>query len=157
MNSDFRLVALPRERFAQLFDLGDDELARHGARRMVVDASPGFPCRVSLEDAALGERVILMPFRHHDVASPYRAEGPIFVRELATTARLAPNEIPPMLQRRLLSLRAYDGAGFMRDAMVCEGRELDQAIRGLFRSAAIDYLHVHNAKPGCFNCAIVRA
>ena len=71
MTSDFRIVAQPAERFAYLFTLTDEELAAQGARRSTADHKPGFPCRVSLADAEVGEQVILTPFRHHDTASPY--------------------------------------------------------------------------------------
>lgn len=156
MSRDFRVVALPRERFARLFEMTDAQLAVQGARRMRVDAHPGFPCRVSLEDAAIGERVILLPFSHHDVDSPYRAAGPIFVRESATTAEPAMNEIPVMLRHRLLSVRAYDGAAMMKAATVCEGTALEQTIGELFSDPDVAYLHVHNARPGCFNCEVRR-
>ena len=78
--------ALPSEPFAPLFDRTDAELRAIGAQRMVVDAKPGYPCRVSLADAEVGETVRLLPFLHHDVGSPCRASGPIFVRRGAARA-----------------------------------------------------------------------
>lgn len=128
-----------------------------GARRMTVDANPGFPCRVSLVDAEVGETVLLLPFVHHDVASPYRASGPIFIRQSAVTARLAPGEVPAMLRHRLLSLRAYDHDATMIGADVVEGAVLEDAISRLFSDERAAYLHVHNARPGCYNCSVLRA
>lgn len=64
---------------------------------MIVDKKPGFPCRVSLTDADLGETVLLVPFHHHEVSS------------------------------RLLS------------------------------DESVSYLHIHNARPGCYNCRVLRA
>lgn len=157
MQHDFRVVALARERFAPLFSMSDGELSARGARRVTVDAKPGYPCRISLADAEPGESVILVPFAHHDVESPYRAEGPIFVRETAATAAPAVNEVPAMLRHRLLSVRAYDGTSMMKDATVCEGTALEQTIEKFFSSPDIAYLHVHNARPGCFNCEVRRA
>lgn len=157
MQHDFRMVALGRERFAHFFSMSEAELAAHGARRMRVDRNPGFPCRVSLEDADIGESVILLPFRHHDVSSPYQAVGPIFIRESAATAEPAVNEVPAMLRHRLLSVRAYDGSAIMKNAAVCEGTALEQTIGEFFGDPAITYLHVHNARPGCFNCEVRRA
>ena len=58
MRTDFQFVALPIERFTHLFSMNDAEIVFHGGRRMTVDAHPGFPCRVSLMDAPIGERVI---------------------------------------------------------------------------------------------------
>lgn len=84
MNDSFQLIALPSDRFAPLFAQSDEELRRVGARRVVVDEKPGYPCRVSLADAEVGETVLAVPFVHHDVASPYRASGPVFTRSLQT-------------------------------------------------------------------------
>lgn len=157
MHTDFRMVALERERFANLFQMADQELAAHGARRLLADEHPGYLCRVSFVDAALGESVILTPFRHHDVASPYQSLGPIFVREAATTAMPEVNEVPPMLRHRLLSVRAYDANAMMKAASVVEGRMLEESVREYFADGSITYLHLHNARPGCFNCLVRRA
>lgn len=151
----FQIVPLARDQFAGLFALDDEALAQRGIVRRVVPDDGGVPCRVSLEDAAPGESVLLLNFTHHDVATPYRASGPIYVRESAQTARLAPGEVPAMLERRLLSLRAYDAAGMLVDSEVLEGANLRKAIETMLPNAA--YLHVHNARPGCFNCRIDRA
>jgi hypothetical protein len=123
---------------------------------MVVDEKPGFPCRVSLADAEVGETVLLVSFTHHDVRSPYRASGPIFVRRNAATARPAANEIPLMFRHRMLSIRGYDAAGMMVGADVVDGSELEGAIRRLFADESVNYLHIHNARPGCYNCRVVR-
>lgn len=156
MDDSFRFVALPSGLFEPWFGKSDAELAAAGARWTVVDASPGYPCRVSLVDAEVGETVLAIPFTHHDVQSPYRASGPIFVRPGAATARPEVDEIPALLRRRLLSLRAYDTAAMMIDAEVVPGAELEPVIRRMMRNEAVQYLHVHNAGPGCFNCSVVR-
>jgi len=157
MSTGFRVVALAGDAFAPLFPLGDEELRERGMRRLVVDSTPGFPCRVSLVDANVGERVLLLPFEHHDVASPYRASGPIFVREGAVTARPAVNEIPDVLRRRPQSLRAYDAQAMLVAAEVAEGHGLDERIPALLEDPRVAYLHLHNARPGCFNCRVERA
>ena len=157
MRSDFQFVALPIENFSHLFAMNDAELEAHGARRMHVGSYPGYPCRVSLVDAPVNERVILTPFRHHDVISPYQSAGPIFVREYAQTANPHVNEIPVMFHHRVLSVRAYDEAALMKSARVVEGRALAETIRDFFTTASISYLHIHNAGPGCFNCMVRRA
>jgi hypothetical protein len=157
MRTDFQFVALPIENFTNLFSMNDAELASLGARRMTVDEHPGYPCRISLKDAPLGERVILTPFQHHEADSPYQSAGPIFVRETAQTATPQVNEIPVMFRHRLLSVRAYDTAAMMKRARVVEGKVLEETIRDFFSDAAISYLHIHNAAPGCFNCTVQRA
>ena len=157
MPSDFQFVALPIENFSHLFSMNEAELESHGARRVNVDSHPGYPCRVSLMDAPVGEQVILMPFRHHDVISPYQSAGPIFVRENAQTAKPHVNQIPVMFHHRLLSVRAYDEAAMMTKAKVVDGTALEQTIRDFFTTRSISYLHIHNAGPGCFNCLVQRA
>jgi hypothetical protein len=137
--------------------MNEAELESHGARRVYVDSHPGYPCRVSLRDAPVGEQVILMPFRHHDVISPYQSAGPIFVRENAQTAKPQVNEIPVMFHHRLLSVRAYDEVAMMKKAKVVEGRALEETISDFFTTESISYLHIHNAGPGCFNCLVQRA
>lgn len=152
----FRISALPWEPFAGLFALSDDELAARGARRVVADSKPGYPCRVSLADAEVGERLLLLPYTHQPADTPYRSSGPIFVRESARQAAPAAGEVPELLRHRLLSVRAYDAAGMMVAAEVTEGRELEAAVSHLFADGTAAYLHVHNAKPGCYNCRIDR-
>lgn len=156
MNRAFRFVALPAEQFAPLFGRSDAELEAIGIRRMIVDEKPGSPCRVSLADAEVGETVLLLPFVHHDVSSPYRASGPIFVRSGAATAQPAAGEIPLMFRHRLLSVRAYDGGAMMTGAAVVQGSELEDSIGRLFADDRVSYLHIHNASPGCYNCRVER-
>jgi len=157
MNASFRLIALPSEQFATLFSHSNAELQAMGARRLTVDENPGYPCRVSLVDGGVGETVLLVPFTHHDVSSPYRASGPIFVRSGARTANPAAGEIPAMLRHRLLSIRGYDTAAMMVAAEVVNGSDLEDTIRRLFANEQVSYLHIHNARPGCYNCRVVRA
>ena len=157
MRSDFQFIALPIEDFSHLFSMNDEALESHGARRVNVDSHPGYPCRISLMDAPAGERVILTPFRHHDVVSPYQSSGPIFVRENVQTAKPDVSEIPVMFRHRLLSVRAYDEAAMMKNAKVVKGEDLEETIRGFFTTGSISYLHIHNAGPGCFNCMVQRA
>jgi hypothetical protein len=153
----FRIHALPAAPFAPLFLLSDDELRRHLAVRCVVDREPGFPCRVSLCDAAVGETVLLVHYEHQPAGTPYRAGHAIYVREGALEARPAVGEVPEVLARRLLSVRAFDADGMMRDADVVDGRALAPAIERLFGDERVAYLHLHNAKPGCYAARVERA
>ena len=155
--TNFRLVALAAETFSHLHALSDAALHARGARRLVVDAPNAFPCRVSLADGVVGEHVLLLPHVHHDATGPYRASGPIFVRDNAATARPAPGVIPDAIRRRLLSVRAYDADGWMHAAEVCDGTALAATIARFFDDARIAFLHLHNARPGCYACRVERA
>src|SRR5258708_2606677 len=129
---NFQIVPLPLKDFTALFALSDNDLAKREACRLIVDANPGFPCRVSLKDVEVGESVILLNYMHQPTASPYRATGPIFVRERAVQATLAPGEIPEVVRRRTMSVRAYDREGMMKNASVIEGRVLEGIIADFF-------------------------
>jgi hypothetical protein len=156
MKTNFRIVGLSLAQFQPLFSLDDKKLAQQGARRLIVDAKPGFPCRVSLQDAEIGERIILVPFAHHDVDSPYRASGAIFVRETARQTELAPGEIPDVVASRVMSVRAYNDKGMMVNAAVTSGKELESQIEKFFGDGHISYLHLHNAGAGCYSCRVER-
>ncbi|HLQ12889.1 MAG TPA: DUF1203 domain-containing protein [Steroidobacteraceae bacterium] len=153
----FQISGLPASQFTPLFALGDDELAARGVFRMRADKQPGFPCRVSLRDAAVGETVLLLNYEHLPVAGPYRSSHAIFVRQEASDARLEVNEIPEVLRIRLLSLRSFDHSGMMIDADVVPGQELADAIHRMLGQGPGAYLHVHNAKRGCFAARVDRA
>ena len=152
-----RYIGLPVEPFRSLFHLDDDELVARGMRRMAVDAKPGFPCRITLEDAEPGERVLLVPFEHHPAHSPYRASGPIFVREAAREAFDEIGDPPSVLRDRILSVRGYASDGMMIDADVTPGDGLVTLLDRLFGSSAIAYAHVHFARRGCFAARVERA
>lgn len=154
---NFRLNGLDPAGFAPLFALDDAALAARGIRRRRADADFGFPCRISLQDALPGEELLLLSFEHHAVDSPYRALGPIYVRGGVAQARLAPGEVPPYVTRRLISVRAYDRAGMMLAADVVEGVAVAARLERQFADAHTGYVHLHNARPGCFSCVASRA
>jgi hypothetical protein len=154
----FHIRPLPLTPFQPLFAMDDAALLRIGARRMVADAPHAAPCRVSLADAEPGERLILHNHRHLDApTSPYRSEGPIFVRESAAEAAPALGEVADMLARRLLSARVYDADWMMTDADVVEGRDLAGRLSGWFADPAVATIHLHTARRGCFMAAAERA
>jgi hypothetical protein len=157
---NFRISGLPVEPFIPFFAMSDAELLAHGARRVVAraeDAPVMQPCRVSLRDSEPGEVSVLLHFAHHIApTSPYRAGGPIFVREGVSETASFVNHVPAQQRTRLLSVRAYDAAGIMVDADVTEGTELEAVVERMFRRDDVAFLHAHNAKRGCYSCRIDR-
>ena len=153
---NFLITALGHESFESMFKLSDKELSELGGMKMIVDEKPGFPCRVSLEDANIGEEVILVPFEHHKTNSPYQAKGPIFVRKGQKQRKLEVNEIPKMLEHRLLSFRGYDNDGIMKSAKTESGKDSLRIIREIFGEKSIEYIQIHNSSPGCYNCQVNR-
>jgi uncharacterized protein DUF1203 len=153
----FRVLALAAEPFQPLYGLGDAALDALGATASIAHRSPGFPCRVSLRDAAIGERVILLNFEHLGGPTPYRSRHAIFVREGATSAAPDVNELPDYLGRRLLSVRAFDATDRMLGADVVEGCESRPLFERLLGMPATRFLHVHNAREGCYLARVERA
>ena len=155
--NDFRLVGLAREPFAALFEMSDEQLATRSIRRVVADGKPGFPCRISLVDAEPGEELLLLPYCHQPADSPYQASGPIFIRSGARQRIGDRSDVPPYVSGRLISARAYDERDFIVDAEVCAGTEAAATIRRMFENPGVRYIHLHNAKRGCFSCRVERA
>ena len=140
--------------YRPLFALNDDELAERGIVRMTVNG-PGFPCRISLEDRPLGEQVLLLNHVSHDVANPYRATHAIFLGEAEQAAEYV-DEVPPVFETRVLSLRGFDRQGMMADAALAQPGEADAVIRKLFDNPEVETIHAHNAIRGCFSAKIER-
>ena len=141
--------------YAPLFELDEAELGARGMTRMTVD-NPNFPCRISLRDCDIGDEVILLNHVSHDGNNPYRASHAIFVSKSATQAADYVDAIPPALERRILSLRAFNTDGMMIDATLAQPGEADIAIRKLFANPAADHIDAHNAIRGCFAARIDR-
>ena len=153
----FRITGLSPEPFRPLYGLSDEELARRGAKRYIVDHTPGFPDRVEMRDADIGERVLLLNHVCQPANTPYRASHAIFVREGAEHSYDEVDQVPEVMRGRLLSLRAYDADGMMLDADVVEGRQIEGLITRLFQAPQVAYIHAHNAKRGCYSGRIGRA
>ncbi len=146
----FRIRGLSPEPFRHLYGLSDDALASHGARRVTADASHGFPDRIEMRDARVGETLLLVNHEHHAVATPYRSSYAIYVLEGSEKTYDRVDEIPEVLARRLISLRGFSADGTLLSADVINGTELRPAIATFFKNPAISYLHAHNAKAGCY-------
>src|SRR5450631_1169505 len=101
---NFRITGLPLEPFVPFFSMSDAELLAHGARRVVAkaeDAQLMQPCRVSLRDSEPGEVSILLNYAHHVApTSPFRAAGPIFVREGVQETASFVNRVPAQQRTR---------------------------------------------------------
>jgi uncharacterized protein DUF1203 len=153
----YRITGLSPEPFQPLFGLADDTLAARGIVRYTADGKPGFPCRVSLREAELGEHVLLLNYTHQPAHTPYRAAHAIFVRQAATVPYDAVDAIPEVLRARPLSVRAFDASGMMVDADLIHGRDAEALIGRFFANREVAYLHVHYAKRGCYAARVDRA
>jgi hypothetical protein len=152
----YRITGLDPAPYKPLFGLSDAELEKRGVVRMTV-TDPTFPCRVSLTDRAVGEQVLLLNHVSHDVANPYRASHAIFVTEADQEPAEYVDQVPPVFEKRVLSLRAFDREGMMADAIITQPGEADTGIRKLFSNPEVETIHAHNATRGCFSAKIERA
>ncbi len=152
----YRISPLARDQFEPFFAMDDAELARHSAVRMIALQDSGYPCRVSLQDACAGERLILLNYVSHDVATPYRSAFAIFVRENAMQADPLVDITPPVFEGRPLSLRGFGKDGMLIDARLALPGQADTKIRDLFGNSDIAYIHAHNAAHGCYSARIDR-
>jgi hypothetical protein len=152
----FIISGLPVEKFTPLFGLSDEALRECGAVRKIVDCKPGFPCRVTLEDAEPGETVLLLNYESHKAKTPYRSSYAIYVRERATRAREFTDELPPVLQGRPLALRIFDRDGMLIAARLITSGDVRGAILNAFENDGAAYIHAHNAAAGCFAAEIRR-
>lgn len=146
----FRITGIDAGQFEHLFGLSDETLAQHHAKRYIAGENGGYPCRVTLEDAAPGERLLLVPYRHQPCATAYASEGPIFVREHRADRAEWIDNVPDQFKARLISLRAYDSKDMMIDADVVDGNELKPLIERFLVNESVAYLHAHFARRGCF-------
>ena len=153
---NFQIHALPPEGFAALFALSDAQLADKRARRVVADQPGAFPCRVSLTDAEVGDELILTNYSHLDERSPYRASHAVYVRKGVMQAVPEPGDVPAVLAKRLLSVRAFGRDHMMTNADVVDGQNLAEKLRHMFADPAVEYVHIHNAKQGCFAAKATR-
>jgi hypothetical protein len=151
----FRITGLDPAQFQHLHALSDAELVAAGVQRVRVTEKPAAPCRISLDDAEIGETVLLLNYAHQPADTPYRQQGPIFIRE--TQRRFdAEGVIPPALARRTLSLRGFDASHMMIEADLVEGAEAAALIERFFANDKVAYIHAHYARRGCFAALVQR-
>jgi hypothetical protein len=153
----FRVTGLAPDTFCEYFHLSDEALAARGARRVIVDARPGFPDRIELRDLDIGETAILLNYVHQPADTPYRASHAIYVGERSTRPFDAVDVIPAALRSRPLSLHAFDAQHMLSGAVLVDGQDAAPALDQLLGDARNAYVQVHYARPGCYAARVDRA
>ena len=153
----FRITGLPLTQFQHLFGLSDEALASKGAKRYIANSKPGFPDRISMRDAELGETLLLLNYLHQPADTPYRATHAIFVSEAAKQTYDVEGEVPEVLRVRPISLRAYDDAHMMVTGVLAHGDDVEKEIKKLLTNPETSYIHAHNATRGCYAGLITRS
>jgi hypothetical protein len=150
------VTGLPIEPFQALFGLSDATLAKRGVIRRTATSKPGFPCRVSLEDAEPGDSLLLLNHESHSVDTPYRSSYAIFINEKAQACAQMIDTLPPVLRNRPIALRIFNAHGMLIGADLARDADLDAAIRQAFDNQQAAYIHAHNAAHGCYAAQIER-
>lgn len=145
--------------FAPLFGLDDRALHRRGIRRVIASENPGinYPCRVSLDFAKAGEELLLLNHRHLDnPTTPYRAEGPVYIRRNAE--RFMGTDLwPTIIMQREMAVRAYDTDGMMLEAELAQKEALVAQVAAWLARSDVAHVDIHSARRGCFFCRVERA
>ncbi|HNR78094.1 MAG TPA: DUF1203 domain-containing protein [Parvularculaceae bacterium] len=154
----FAITGLAADQFSSLFGLSDEALAERGVIRKVADSKPGYPCRITLEDAEPGETLLLLNYESHKADTPYRSSYAIFVRESATAPARHVDELPPVMRGRPIALRIFNRDGMLIGAdLGRDASETKAKIEAAFANPEAAYIHAHNAMHGCFAAAVERA
>lgn len=153
----FKIAGLPVGEFRPLFGLADVELAARGVIRHTATAPIGFPCRITLRDAEVGQTLLLLNYQHQAADTPYRSSHAIYVNEAAPETEVVVDDLPQCLAvRPCIALRAFDDAGMMTAAELSAGADLAPVIERMLDDPQVAYLHAHNAGRGCFAARIDR-
>ncbi|WP_036113474.1 MULTISPECIES: DUF1203 domain-containing protein [Luteibacter] len=152
----FRISGLDPAPFQSLYGLDDRSLEARNALRVIAGDDTGYPERIELRAARKGEALILLNYVHQPAPGPYRASHAIFVREGATVAYDAVDEVPDVIRTRHISLRAFDERGHIADALLVPGTAVEEAVERLFNRGAVRYIHAHYAAYGCYAARIDR-
>lgn len=152
----FQIHGLSAAAFAPLFELSDKALGNHNITRHHADAPQGYPCRVSLCEAPEGEELLLLNYKHLTFPSPYCASHAIYVAKDSTDASFDLDDIPQSFTLRPLSLRAFTSAGIMLTADLADDKNLSERLNLLLSKPDVAFVHIHNAKQGCYAALATR-
>ncbi|MBH3284029.1 DUF1203 domain-containing protein [Serratia marcescens] len=153
---EYKISGLKAEQFTHLFGQSESYLKRYGAVRQTVNSNLGYPDRISLRNIPTGENSILINHIYQPADTPYFGSHAIYIWEGCNDQGIYVNELPEVMTTRLLSLRAYDEEHFLRQADICEGKCAESLICRFFKDSTISYIHIHNAKHGCYSCLCER-
>jgi hypothetical protein len=128
-----------------------------GSRVYVADERPGYPCRQCLNDAEIGDELLLVSYDPFTVDGPYRSASPIFLHRLSCGSPSEDATVPVQLTGRQLSVRSFDADALMIDAAVIDGEALAETLDRFFQNVDADHVHVHNASRGCWAVRVDRA
>lgn len=152
----FTITGLSPQDFSHLFGLPDEALRARNIVRRTADNKPGFPCRITLEDADPGETLLLLNHQSHAAETPYASRYAIYVRESAAAASTYTDELPPIFLNRPIALRLFNADGMLVGADMGVNGDVKAKIEQALARPDVDYIHAHNAMHGCFAAEVRR-
>ena len=103
------------------------------------------------------DEAILFNYFHHDVTSPYRSMGPIFIKFDSKKCNLPPDSLPEIIiPQRRFSIRAFDINAIIIDAEIVLSENFREYVDEKFQNKDVNYLQIHFAAYGCWAFDIVR-
>lgn len=153
---NYTITGLSAKPYTHLYGLSDNELEAHGVKRCVADESPGYPDRIEMRDAKVGETLLLLNHVSVDKDTPFKASHAIFILEGAENTYREKNRVPPVMYNRMISLRAFDKNGMMVEAELAQGDGIEPAVKRLLEREEVSHIDAHNALRGCYSGRITR-
>jgi hypothetical protein len=150
----FRIHAISAEDLHRVRTTGLDA---SGYRVEHVQAEGGEPLRCCLRNARPGESLILFGYEPPIGKSPYREIGPVFACKESCRGPAAEDDYPSDWRGKPQVLRSYDRRGWIRDAVVHDGKDPETVIARLLGEPDTVHLHSRNVAYGCFMFVVTRA
>jgi hypothetical protein len=125
-------------------------------QRRVIE-TPGAPCRQCLQNALVGEEMLLLSWHLPRPQGIYWTASPIFLHADRCPFFAEADTVAPILTTRLISVRAYDNAGMCLYDLgdVAEGVEpVSFLLHRALGDDRTDFVNVHTARPGCLLCQV---
>ncbi|MEP6800479.1 MAG: DUF1203 domain-containing protein [Acidobacteriota bacterium] len=116
------------------------------------------PCRLCLRDFRIGvDRRLLFTYDPFFGLEPYPLPGPVFIHESECTPFPRDDGFPADLRKHELTLDAYAvGRRLIAEEHVASEAVIDDVVAGLLARPEVDYIHVRDARAGCFDFRIQR-
>ena len=141
----------------RMFRMSNQELQQNNAVKRIIKEPFSAPCRLTLTDMNPGDEAILFNYFHHNVDSPYRAMGPVFVKCNSKKCKLSTNTLPEIvLPQRRFSIRSFDVNSMTIDAEIVLGENFRSYVDEKFQNKDVNYLQIHFAAYGCWAFDIFR-
>ena len=152
----FACVAIDPAVAARFRASGADDRG-NGLRRMVATDGTGFPCRVCLRCAEVGEEMLLGSYDLPRPLGIYWTPSPIFIHAEACVPYAGADEVVEIVRRNaIVSVRAYDAADMVLYDLgrIGSGDEVNGALAQALDDPRTAFVNIHTARPGCLLCRV---